>query len=73
VPGIFAGLIMIFEVNDGGYMKCKYVDHPEIEFHYYDATDEASTQKKHILSSKRRPYFQTYKWSRNEHKLSHGS
>jgi hypothetical protein len=49
---------MILEVNDDGYMDCNYVDHPEIEFHCYDATDVASTQKDElVLSSKRKPHF----------------
>jgi hypothetical protein len=40
----------------------------------YGATDVAPTQKdKPLLSSKRRPHFQTHKLSWNEHELGHGS
>jgi hypothetical protein len=40
----------------------------------YGATNLAPTQKdKPLLSSKKGPYFKTYKRSWNEHKLGYGS
>jgi hypothetical protein len=61
------------QVNDDGYMNRNYVDHPEIEFHCYDATDVASTQTNPSSHRRGDPHFQTYKRSRNERKLGNGS
>jgi hypothetical protein len=57
--------------------KCPYVDATWVPVHSCEITVQQIwrllRKTNPLLSSKRRPHFNTYKWSSNEHILGHGS